>query len=507
MRSRFSPFYLVVLIGILLVSAVLFWRGEKEETENKVVVVVPQDPDYLDPHLASAAGTYEMMFNVYEGLLKPAPDGTLLPAITERYSVAEDGRLYTFYLRPGVKFHNGQTLTAADVQYSLERLMGTHTGQPLSPFFTKVESVEAPDPKRVILKLKEVDASLLSNLTTASIIPKDYQDLNTRPIGTGPFRFVEYRPGQRVLLEKFDDYWQAEQPLLDKVEFRIIPDREAALIALKNGTVDIYPRIDPNRTAELGKDFYVLQEKQNLVQVLAMNLKREPFADRRVRQAINYAINKDDLIELAAFGFGTKLGSGFSPAMANFYEPGLEDLYPPNLEKARQLLAEAGYPDGFQTKLTVPSNYQFHVDTAQIIVEQLKKVGIEAEIELVEWAVWLQRIYHGRDYAMTITGLAGKLDPLPVLIRYTSDYPNNFFNYENAEFDRLNRQAAAESDQEKRAVLYKKAQRILAEDAAAVFLMDPHYTVALRKEIAGYQMYPLYIQDLSTVYRTNNDTR
>ncbi len=315
---------------------------------------------------------------------------------------------------------------------------------------------------------------------------------------------MEYRPGQRVLLEKFDDYWQAERPFLEKVEFRIIPDREAALIALKNGAVDIYPRIDPNRTAELGEGFYLLQEKQNLVQVLAMNLKREPFTDHRVRQAINYAINKDELIELAAFGFGTKLGSGLSPAMANYYEPGLEDLYPTDLEKAKQLLAEAGYPDGFRTVLTVPSNYPFHVDTAQIIVEQLKKVGIEAEIELIEWAVWLQRIYHGRDYAMTITGLSGKLDPLPVLIRYTSDYANNFFNYENGKFDRLNQQAAAESDPEKRAVLYKKAQRILAEDAAAVFLMDPHYTVALQKNIAGYQMYPLYIQDLSTVYLTNN---
>lgn len=506
MRTKFSPFYLVVLIGILLVSTVL-WQGEKKEPENKVVVVIPQDPDYLDPHLASAAGTYEIMFNVYEGLLKPTPDGSLLPALAERYTVTEDGLVYTFYLRPGVKFHNGQPVTVADVKYSLERLMGTETGEPLSPFFSKVVAVEAPDERKIILKLKEVDASLLSNLTTAAIVPKGHRELNTRPVGTGPFRFVEYRPGQRIILAKFADYWQAGRPYLDKVEFRIIPDREAALIALKNGTVDIYPRIDVNRTAELGKDFYTLQSMQNLVQVLALNLKREPFTDRRVRRAINHAVNKDELIELAAFGFGTKLGSGFSPAMAYYHEPGLENMYPTDLAKAREFLAEAGYPDGFRTVLTVPSNYPFHVDTAQIIVEQLKKVGIEAEIELVEWAVWLQRVYHGRDYAMTITGLSGKLDPLPVLIRYTSDYANNFFNYQNPEFDQLYRLAAAESDPEKRAALYKKAQRVLAEDAAAVFLMDPHYIVALRKELAGYQMYPIYIQDLSTVYWTNNNPR
>ncbi len=509
MKRRFSPYYLLFLVGIILIAAV-FLKGGKEERENKVVVVVPQDPDYLDPHLAAAAGTYEMMFNVYEGLLKPAPDGSLLPALAERYSVSEDGLTYTFSLRPGVKFHNGKPVTAADVKYSLERLMGTATGQPLSPFFTKVQAVETagtPGAQKVILRLKAPDAALLSNLTTAMIIPEDYQELNTRPVGTGPFRFVEYRPGQWVVLEKFADYWQEGLPLLDKVEFRIIPDREAALIALKNGTVDIYPRIEPGRITELSEEFYTLQEKQNLVQVLALNLKRAPFNDLRVRQAINYAIDKDELIELAAFGFGTKLGSGFSPAMVEFYETGLEDLYPHNIEKARQLLAEAGYPQGFRAVLSVPSNYAFHVDTAQIIVEQLKKVGIEAGIELVEWAVWLQRIYQGRDYEMTITGLSGKLDPLPVLIRYTSDYANNFFNYENAEYDRLNQLAAAESDRGKRAVLYKKAQRLLAEEAAAVFLMDPHYLVALKKTIAGYRLYPIYVQDMSTVYLTNRGTR
>ncbi|HBK67517.1 MAG TPA: ABC transporter substrate-binding protein [Firmicutes bacterium] len=500
MRIKFSPLYLFLLVLVLMVSGGLLLVGGKG-SENKVVVVVPQDPDYLDPHQASAAGTYEMMFNVYEGLLKPTPEGGLSPAIADSYSISQDGLTYTFILRKGVKFHHGKEVTADDVKFSLERLMGTHTGKPLSPFFEKVKTIETPDSRRVIIKLKEVDASLLSNLTVA-IVPQDNLNLNTHPIGTGPFRFVEYRPGQRLIIEKFKDYWEPKLPLVDKVEFRIIPDREAALIALKTGAVDIYPRIDNERIEELGDGFCHLQGMQNLVQVMAMNLKRKPFNDLRVRQAINYAVNVDEIIQMAAFGFGTKLGSGFSPAMSMFYEPGLEELYPNNVEKAKKLLAEAGYKDGFRTTISVPSNYSFHVDTAQIIVEQLKKVGIEARIELVEWAVWLQRIYKGRDYEMTITGLAGKLDPLPVLIRYTSDYPNNFFNYSNPEFDILNRQAAAESDQKKRAVLYKKAQRILAEEAAAVFIMDPHYTVAFKENIAGYKMYPLYIQDMSTVYVT-----
>jgi peptide/nickel transport system substrate-binding protein len=500
-KGKVLPVLLSLLaVLVLLVFGRLLITGGKNP-ENKVVVVVPQDPDYLDPHLASAAGTYEMMFNVYEGLVKPASDGTLHPAVAEKYTISEDGLTYTFILRKGIKFHNGREVTTKDVKYSLERLMGTHTGKPLSSFFQKVLTVQAPDDQRIIIKLKEVDASLLSSLK-AAIIPKDNPDPNTNPIGTGPFRFVEYRPGQRVIMEKFEDYWDHGLPLLDKVEFKIIPDRESALIALKTGTIDIYPRIDNNRVSELGDELYYLQGMQNLVQVMAMNIKRKPFDDLRVRKAINYAIDIDEIIEMVAFGFGTKLGSGISPSMAQFYEPGLEDKYRYNQEKAKELLAAAGFKNGFKTTISVPSNYQFHVDTAQIIVEQLKRVGIEAKIELVEWAVWLQRIYKGRDYEMTITGLSGKLDPMPVLIRYTSDYPNNFFNFSNPEFDALNWQAVGENDLEKRAELYKKAQRILAEEAAAVFIMDPNYTVALKKNLAGYKIYPIYVQDMSSVYYT-----
>ena len=170
-------------------------------------------------------------------------------------------------------------------------------------------------------------------------------------------------------------------------------------------------------------------------------------------------------------------------------------------------MAEAGYQDGFRTVLTVPSNYPFHVDTAQIIVEQLKKVGIKVEIELVEWAVWLQRVYKGRDYEMTIIGLAGKLDPLPTLIRYTSDYANNFLIIKTPNLIVYSSKRRMKVIRKNGRNFIKKRKRILAEDAAAVFLMDPHYTVALRKEIAGYQTYPLYIQDLSTVYRVSKKPR
>ncbi|GIP21898.1 ABC transporter substrate-binding protein [Paenibacillus sp. J22TS3] len=466
---------------------------------GSIVVIVPQDPDYLDPHLAVAAGTSEMMFNVYEGLLKPNEKGEVYPAIAESYEISKDGLTYTFKLRQGVKFHNGNPLTAQDVKYSYDRLAGKDTGKPLQPAFAGIDSITTPDDHTVVIKLKENNASFLTSLI-AAVIPKNYQDSNKKPIGTGPFKFVEYVPGQRLVLEKNPDYYVKDVPKLDKVEFRIIPDQEAALLALKSGEADIFPRIGTEKLDELGDDFKSVSAPQNLVQLMTFNIARKPFNNLKVRQAINYAIDKDEIINGVALGKGTKLGSNMSPIMSKYYEAGLEDTYKTNLDKAKSLLAEAGYKDGFSTTLTVPSNYKFHVDTAQVIVQQLAKVGIKVKIVPVEWAVWLSQVYQGRDYDMTIIGLDGKLDPNDILNKYVSDSKNNFFNFSDPAYDKVLKEGLKEIDPEKRAALYKEAQKILTNDAAAVYIMDPNLNVALKKNIEGYKQYPLYVQDISTLY-------
>ncbi|GAB7056298.1 MULTISPECIES: ABC transporter substrate-binding protein [unclassified Paenibacillus] len=475
-------------------------RGKKKAGGN-VVVIIPQDLDYLDPHLAVAAGTAEVLFNVFEGLLKPNEKGELYPAIAESYQVSQDGLTYSFKLRNGVKFHNGNPVTSEDVKFSYERLAGTATGKPLSSAFSSVQSIEAPDASTIVIKLKENNSSFLTSLTSA-VIPNGYEDSNKKPIGTGPFKFKEYLPGQRLSVEKFEDYYVPDVPSLDSVEFRIITDAEAALIALKSGEADIYPRIGTERLEEVADRFHSVSAPQNLVQLMTFNLAKKPFSDIKVRQAINYAIDKDEIIAGVALGKGTKLGSNLSPVLAKYYQQGLEQAYETNLEKAKSLLAEAGYKDGFETTLSVPSNYQFHVDTAQVIAQQLGKIGIKVTIKPVEWAVWLDRIYKGRDYELTIIGLDGKLDPYQILNKYLSDASNNFFNYKNAEFDAALKAAVTEIDDAKRVELYKKAQTILTEDAAAVYIMDPNLNVALNKKLAGYKQYPLYVQDLSVVYYT-----
>lgn len=469
---------------------------------SSLTVRIPQNIDFLDPHKAAASGTDEVMFNVFEGLLKPDSQGNLNPAVAENYTISQDGLTFKFFIRKNIKFHDGSYVTPDDVKYSLERLSGLDGGPGYnSAMISTIKSVTADkNDNSVTVILKTADTNFLSNFTKAIIPRHNDQYQNSKPIGTGPFKFISYQPDQNILLEKFKDYWKTGYPKVDKVEFKIISDEQAALLSFMAGNIDIYPRIPAQMLDILGNNIKIISGGQNLVQLMAMNNARKPFDDIRVRQAVNYALNKDEIIELAALGYGTKLGSNMSPVMAKYYQEGLENYYSTNTEKAKELLKEAGYPKGFSTTITVPSVYQFHVDTAQIIVEQLKKVGINAKIELVEWGVWLDRVYAGRDYDTTIIGFTGKLSAYDVLKRYESGYSRNFMNYKSEVFDNMFKKAYAEIDDKISTDLYKELQVILTEDAPAVFIMDPNFIIAMDENIDGYEIYPYYVQDMSTVY-------
>ena len=215
---------------------------------------------------------------------------------------------------------------------------------------------------------------------------------------------------------------------------------------------------------------------------------------------MNYAVNKDNIIYGAFDGYATRLDSNFSPVMGSYYNSDVENYYPYDPGKAEALLAEAGYPDGFEFTITVPANYQQHVNTAQIIAEDLKRVGIKAEIRLVEWGAWLEDVYSNGNYETTIIGLTGKLDPYEILVRFVSDFRRNFFHYNNPLYDKLIKEAMVETDEERRAELYKECQMILTEDAACVWTCDPNLVIAARKDLKGYKAYPLTFTDLSALY-------
>lgn len=472
-------------------------------TADSITVGIAQDLDEsLDPHLTVSAGTREVMFNVFEGLVKPTPDGDLIDAVASHHEVSADGTVYTFTLRDGVKFHNGAAVTADDVVWSIERCADTSEGKtPLVEAFSNIQSVKATGEKTVVITLSAPDSEFLASLT-AAILPADYDQQATAPIGTGPFKFVSRTNGDSIVLERFDDYW-GEKPELKTVTFKIFESGDAMILALQSGAVDLCAHLTATQTAQLKDGFQILDGTMNLVQALYLNNAVKPLDDVRVRQALCYAVDKQQVIDLATDGTGAALGSSMYPAFAKYFDDSLTNYYAQDVEKAKSLLAEAGYPNGFDLTITVPSNYQPHVDTAQVLVEQLKVVGVNAKIELVDWNTWVSRVYTDRDYQSTVVGVdASSMTARAMLERFTSTYGKNFINYNNADYDALFQKTqlgAAAGDDTAQVDLYKQMEKNLTENAANVYLQDLGDLVAIRSGLTGYQFYPIYVMDLSGV--------
>lgn len=517
-RKRFTLFMLMILVVTI---ALYGCGGKKDETEEEntptsevsskspvnggeIVVGISQDLDSLDPHKAVAAGTKEVLFNVFEGLVKPDKDGNLVPAVAKDYELSDDGKTYTFYLRPDVKFHNGAIVTADDVIYSLKRSAGLlETADPavvVESALSNVSAVNKVDETTVEVVLKEADSELIGYLTS-SIIPQNYTNQDTAPVGTGPFQFVSYTPLESFVVEKNQDYY-GEPAYLDKVTFKIVPNTDAVMMELQAGSIDIFPYLTDSQATQLAETFRIEEGHMNLVQAMFLNNSAEPFNNAKVRQALSYAVDRQGILDMVAGGRGTVIGSNMFPGFAKYYEQTLADYYTVDTEKAKSLLAEAGYPDGFTFTITVPSNYKFHVDTAQVIVEQLKQIGVTAEIKQVEWASWLSDVYVGRNYDATIIGLDAKLAPRDVMERYTSTADNNFLNYNNAKYDEVIAKAIRTISDEEKITYYKELQSILTEDAAAVYIQDPSLLVAVNKKLGGYTFYPVYVLDMSKIYFT-----
>ena len=466
---------------------------------NEITVGIAQDLDEsLDPHIAVAAGTKEVMFNVFEGLVKPTSTGDLIPAVAEDYTVSEDRRTYTFTLREGVKFHNGDMVTAEDVVYSITRCADTSEGAPLVEAFSVIQAVEAIDARTVAITISEPSNEFISYLTTA-ILPADYDRQDTAPVGTGPFRFVSRTAQDNIVLERFDGYW-GTPAYLDKVTYKIIENADSIMMSLQSGAIDLFAHLTSTQAAQLGSDFHVAEGTMNLVQALYLNNAEKPFDDVRVRQALCYAVDKQGIIDLAFDGYGSPIGSSMYPAFSKYFEEDLANYYPHDVEKAKALLAEAGYPDGFAMTITVPSNYQPHIETAEVLVEQLKEIGVAAKIELVEWGTWLSDVYAGRQYQSTVVGVdASNMTARALLERFSSTAGNNFINYNNAEYDALFAQALASYDDAEQTALYKQMLENLTANAANVYIQDLADLVAVRNGLEGLNFYPIYVLDLSTV--------
>ena len=511
--------FFALFLSALLLAAVLCGCGDTKPEEEaggfgsdetsssgeivvggELTVAIAQDlGDSLDPYQMTAAGTREVFFNVYEGLVKPDADGNFIAAVASDYSVSEDGLTYTFPLREGVLFHNGDAVTAEDVIYSFETCAAT------SIFDNMVAALShakvTADGNTITVTLSEPDSAFLSIVSGVYIVPADYKDQATAPVGTGPFKFVSRSAQENLVMEKFADYW-GEPAYLDKVTFKIFEDPNALMSALSAGSIDLANHQPYDRVEALkGGDFKILEGTMNLVQALYLNNAVEPFNKEEVRQAMCYAVNADEIMELTAAGYGTKLGSSIYPNFTKYFDESLADLYPQDIEKAKQMLADAGYPDGFKMTITIPSNYSTHMNVGEVLVEQLAQVGITATIEPVEWETWLTDVYAGRKFESTIIGFdASTLNAGALLNRWMSDDDTNMINYNNKDYDAVMKKAAACTDDEEQTALYKEAAAILAETAANVYIQDLVDFALMKPDLDGYEFYPLYVMDLSKVH-------
>jgi peptide/nickel transport system substrate-binding protein len=453
----------------------------------------PATLDPLDP--SNTADGRSILFNVFEGLVRLEPDGDLKPAVASAYTVEQGGLVYRFTLRQGLRFHNGEPVTAADVKFTLDQAAAAkYQG------FTQIEKVETPDDATVTITLTAPDVEFLPYLTIG-VVPAANGDREHRPIGTGPFIIESYTTQQNLVLTRNPHYWKPGVPLLDKVTIVFLADSEALLLSLRGGNIDAAgitgSLIDQLRQ----EDFDIFSGYSNSVQLLALNNNAAPLDDVRVRRAINYAVDPQAIIDTAFSGRGKPSGSPLIPGLAKYYNEALVNPYPHNPDRARALLREAGYGEGFPLEITVPSNYTMHVDTAQVIVNQLAGVGIKAAIRLVDWASWLSGVYRGRDYQATIISLdAATSSPRMFLSRYLSTGGSNFMNFNNAGYDRVYQASLGEPGEAKRIALYREAQQIISDNAAAVYIQDIYSFRAFPKgRYTNVLNYPLFVTDFASI--------
>ena len=469
-------------------------------SSDEVTIGIAQDFDSLDPHHMTAAGTKEVLFNVFEGLVKPTAEGEIVPAVASDVQKSDDGLTYTFTLRDGVKFHNGDPVEMDDVIYSIERRRNGEDAAALLEALAIISDMKG-EGNTLTITLSEPSNEFLAFLMNAYILPADYADQETAPVGTGPYKFVSRSVQDSLVLERFDEYWGTPGNVA-KVNFKILENADGLILGLQSGALDLVAHLSSDQTVQLSEDeFNIAEGSMNLVQALYLNNAEKPFDDVRVRQALCYAIDKQAVIDLAFDGFGIPLGTSMMPSFSKYYDESLTDYYTLDVAKAKELLAEAGYPDGFEMTITVPSNYTPHVNTATVLVELLREIGVKATVEPVDWSTWLEEVYTNRKFQSTITGLTSdNMTARKLLERFGSQVGNNFTNYNNAEYDEILAKALSEVDDEAQTGLYKQLEKNLTENAANVYLQDMADLVAVRKGLEGLTFYPLYVLDVSTLH-------
>ncbi len=464
--------------------------------EDTITLGMVLEPPNLDPTAGAAAAIDEIVYaNIFEGLTRFGPDGAILPALAKGWDVEDGAKTYVFHLHEGVTFHDGTAMDAEDVKFSLDRARAADSANAQKALFAGIETVKVVDPLTVRVTLTNPDGNFPFNMAWGDAVivaPESIANAATAPVGTGPFRFVGWTQGDRVEIERNPDYW-GEPAAVSKATFRFIPDPTAAFAAMMAGDVDAFPNFPaPETLPQLAADprFRVIVGSTEGETILAMNNRQPPLDNVLVREAIAHAINRQDIIDGAMFGYGTPIGTHFAPHNPDYADlTGLSAFDP---DKSKALLAEAGVSD-LKLRLALPPP-TYARRGGEIIAAQLAAVGIRTEITNLEWAQWLEQVFKGKDFDLTIVS---HTEPMDINIYARPDY---YFQYGKPDFVALMDRLTLATDPGERSAILKQAQEVIAKDYVNAFLFQLAKTGVADARIEGlWENAPTQANDLTAV--------
>ena len=466
--------------------------------KDTIVLAMALEPTPgLDPTGGAAAAISEVaLYNIFETLTKINPDETLTPLLAESWEVSPDLKTYTFKLRKGVKFQNGEPFNAAAVKFSFERAASEKSVNKDKPTFASMARVAVIDDYTLVILNTQLDPQFLFNLGqgTAIIVEPKSADTNaTKPVGTGPYQLEAWNKGSSVVLTKWDGYRNAAAIKIKKATFRFISDPAAQVAALLAGDVDAFPRVTPRAVPQFKTNpkFQVVVSGSRAKTILAINNKKKPLDDVRVRRAILAAIDRKAVIEGGADGYGVPIGSHYVPGAFGYVDT--TGINPFNIEKAKSLLAEAGIKTPLELSLKLPPP-PYARQGGEVIAAQLAKVGIIAKIENIEFAQWISGVFTGKNYDLTIISHVEPFD----LKQYANK--NYYWGYDNPKFNELYDKIQNAPRAADRAKYLGDAQRMLASDAVNGFLFQPQWITIANKNIKGlWKDMPIFANDLSAL--------
>lgn len=466
---------------ILAAALTLAATGAALAQQTEIRIGVALEPPALDPTAGAAEAIDIVVYqNVFEGLTRIDQTGAVQPGLAESWTVSDDGLIYTFTLHEGVTFHDGSPFDADDVKFTFDRLLADDSTNAQKALYAPIQNVTVTDAKTVVFTLSRPDGLFLFNLGRGDAVivaPESAETNGTDPIGTGPFAFVQWDRGSRVVLERYEPYW-GEAPALTKASYVFISDTSTMTNALLahdiDGTNNFAAEALP--VFEGNPDFKVLVGSTEGETILATNNAKPPFDNLKVRQAMAHALNRAEIIAGATYGYGVPIGTHFAPHHPYYLD--LTETYPFDPDAAKALLAEAGLPEGFSATLKLPPVAYARL-SGQIIASEFAKVGIKLELINVDWGKWLEDVLTNKDFDLTIVS---HVEPFDIGI-YAD--PNYYFGYDNPEVQALNEKLNATTDEAMRKDLAQQIQTIIAKDAVNGYLFELAQTGVWNARLEG----------------------